>query len=146
MLQHVARLAGQPRAAGHPDLDLQGLDAARRSLHVLLHRNLGAVERPTAFLGADAHQGQHARAERRCDQVGRRERLAAAFVVDGSVRHHLRPGWPVFRAAAQLPEVRDFDLNHCLSVPEHRKRSGPSTESLSQHRSDHSRLARLVGS
>src|SRR3954469_15192322 len=59
--------------------------ASWRRRHLLQHADLRARQRVIALAGEDAHDRGHAGAERRGEQIGRGETLAAAVVIDGCV-------------------------------------------------------------
>jgi len=76
--QRDADLGGEARNAADGGAD-----------HFLLHGNGGAFQVDRVTLREDAHDGEHARAERRGDEVRRGEGFAAAVIVGGRIGEEL---------------------------------------------------------
>lgn len=102
---------------GDADFGRQFSDATDgRRDHFLFHADRGAAEIDPVTLRVNAHDREHARAERSGAKIGRGERLTFAVIVHGRVGEQR-----VFRRAvrglrAQPAEIFDVDLDAHLSV------------------------------
>ena len=97
----------------HLEFDFDTGDTPRGiGAHVLEHFDPGPVELESIALCHDPHNCEHACSQCGCHEIGGRESLASAVVVDWGVGYQGVTGRAVFCAAAELALIADLNLYH----------------------------------
>ena len=101
----------------HVDVDDKALDHARGGGgHLLFDGGGGSGDIDFQGAGHDAHDGEHAGAERSGDEVGGREAFAAALVVLGGIGNEFCSRGTVHGFAVQVSLIFDLDGDHGCSL------------------------------